>query len=292
MKALSLDIDSTTESFKSVEIQPVVIFSILDHFIRRDPEEENGRVIGTLLGRVEDGVVIVSNCFIVPHTETDKALYIKSSWVSGPSTFNVMCNLFAEINPEERIVGWYSTSKDSTANNVWVNEWYKKEMNSQPIFLSVDTTLKSVDWVKCYYLYQVQIGGRGVLQHQFRPLRHTFLTDQSERTILNAARQNTAPVRISDLDSLVKSLQDLVEMLDTVKKYVDNVASGQTKGSTKLAKLIDETLALIPVNTSGKFEDLFTRGLQDILACVYLAKLTNAHLLLANLATQNATDRD
>lgn len=82
-------------------------------------------------------------------------------------------------------------------------------------------------------------------------------------------------------------------MLDNVKKYVDSVASGQRKGSSKVAKMINETLALIPVNiSSGKFEDLFTRGLQDILACVYLAKLTNAHLLLANLATQNATEKD
>jgi hypothetical protein len=81
-------------------------------------------------------------------------------------------------------------------------------------------------------------------------------------------------------------------MLDNVKTYVDSVASGQKRASSKVAKLIDETLALIPVNTSGKFEDLFTRGLQDILACVYLAKLTSAHLLLANLATQNTTEKD
>lgn len=82
-------------------------------------------------------------------------------------------------------------------------------------------------------------------------------------------------------------------MLDTIKQYIDSVAAGSKKGSSKLAKMIDETLALIPLNPSGKFEDLFTRGLQDILACVYLAKLTNAHLLLANLAAaQSATERD
>lgn len=82
-------------------------------------------------------------------------------------------------------------------------------------------------------------------------------------------------------------------MLDNIKQYTDSVAAGTRKGSAKLAKMIDETLAIIPTNASGKFEDLFTKGLQDVLACVYLAKLTNAHLLLANLANQqNVTDRD
>lgn len=86
-------------------------------------------------------------------------------------------------------------------------------------------------------------------------------------------------------------------MLDNIKQYVDSVAAGSRKGSSKVAKMIDETLALIPTNASGKFEDLFTKGLQDILSCVYLAKLTNAHLLLAHLASQqqqqqNATERD
>lgn len=101
-KALSLDIDSTTEPFKSVEIQPVVIFSILDHFIRRQQKEDD-RVIGTLLGRVEDGVVLVSNCFTVPHAEDSTGVFIK------PSTYDYhrgMCKLYAEVNPEEQIVGW------------------------------------------------------------------------------------------------------------------------------------------------------------------------------------------
>lgn len=78
-----------------VKVQPVVLFSILDHFMRRD--EGQTRVIGafaclcglsacarglhqvgprvrllvpgTLLGSVHNGVVEVRNCFPVPHVE-------------------------------------------------------------------------------------------------------------------------------------------------------------------------------------------------------------------------------
>lgn len=41
-----------------VRIHPIAIFSILNHFARRTPRDS--RVIGTLLGEVKDGVVVVS----------------------------------------------------------------------------------------------------------------------------------------------------------------------------------------------------------------------------------------
>lgn len=59
----------------------------------------------------------------------------------------------------------YTTSgSEGLTNDISINDFHKREMNSQPIFVSVDTTLKSVEWVKCFYLFGVQIESRGVLQ--------------------------------------------------------------------------------------------------------------------------------
>jgi translation initiation factor 3 subunit F len=54
----------------TVSVNPVVLFSILDHYLRR--QEKQHRVIGTLLGvRSEDGSEVeVRNCFPVSHDET------------------------------------------------------------------------------------------------------------------------------------------------------------------------------------------------------------------------------
>jgi hypothetical protein len=49
------------------KIHPVVIFTILDHYVRRQESQE--RVIGTLLGVETDGVIEIRNCFPVPHSE-------------------------------------------------------------------------------------------------------------------------------------------------------------------------------------------------------------------------------
>ena len=37
---------------QSVRVHPLVLFSILDHYTRRPEQQEDGRVIGTLLGWV------------------------------------------------------------------------------------------------------------------------------------------------------------------------------------------------------------------------------------------------
>lgn len=51
-----------------VKIHPIVIFGVLDHYLRRQEGQE--RVIGTLLGtRDEDGKVEITNSYAVPHTE-------------------------------------------------------------------------------------------------------------------------------------------------------------------------------------------------------------------------------
>lgn len=56
----------------AVTVNPVVLLSMLDHYIRRNENQQ--RVIGTLLGvRSDDGSEVeIKNCFPVSHTEEDE----------------------------------------------------------------------------------------------------------------------------------------------------------------------------------------------------------------------------
>jgi translation initiation factor 3 subunit F len=66
-----LFLSASTTPYENVLIQPVVIYNILDHFIRRN--EQQFRVVGTLVGIInERGIVEVRNCYPVPHSESDK----------------------------------------------------------------------------------------------------------------------------------------------------------------------------------------------------------------------------
>jgi len=284
LKGLHLDLESA-EPYKVVEIQPVVIFSILDQYLRREKDSE--RVVGTLMGTIDDGTVSVNNCFTVPHTEGQTVAF-------NLDIHRQRLKLHAQIYPEEQIVGWYSTyKKDPTSihNSNLLNDFYGREMNDVPTFLVVDPTMIGNELgIHCYYAHAIQFSDR-VIQQQFRPLRHALKTFQAERLALErlvqdkeSAAAGTVIEPLSDIDSLTRTLKELVEMLTTISAYLDSVTQGTTKGSSKIGRLIDDTLSMLPLDPS-QFQSLFTKGLQDILMVVYLANLTKTHLLLAQNST-------
>jgi hypothetical protein len=69
MEDSSLHLKTGTQSFVTCKIQPLIVFNILEHFSRRN---EGYRVIGTLVGYNNDGVIEIKNSFPVPHTEGEE----------------------------------------------------------------------------------------------------------------------------------------------------------------------------------------------------------------------------
>lgn len=63
---------NSSSSITYCKVYPIVLFNILDHFIRRN---EDHRVIGTLVGNSNEGIVEIKNCFPVPHTEGEQVFF-------------------------------------------------------------------------------------------------------------------------------------------------------------------------------------------------------------------------
>ena len=68
----SLFLDVGNDAPPEYKLHPVVLFSILDHYSRRN--DTQNRVIGTLLGQKNGDVIEVTNCFPVPHTESEQVI--------------------------------------------------------------------------------------------------------------------------------------------------------------------------------------------------------------------------
>ena len=79
-------------------VHPVALFSILDHFLRREKSQE--RVIGTLLGTRNENEIEVRNCFAVLHNETAERVEVDMDY------HRTMFELHQKVNPKEVIVGW------------------------------------------------------------------------------------------------------------------------------------------------------------------------------------------
>jgi len=84
-------------------VHPLVVFSILDHYQRRNDGQT--RVVGTLLGQqVEPGVIEVKQAFPVPHQEEEEAATVEIDY------HHSMLALYKQVSPRDVVVGWYSTS--------------------------------------------------------------------------------------------------------------------------------------------------------------------------------------
>ena len=84
-------------------VEPVVLFSIIDHYSRRDKGQDF--VVGTLLGTEEDGVVTISSAFPVPHTEVEDQIALNTDF------HTTMLGLHQRVNTKQTVVGWYSTGE-------------------------------------------------------------------------------------------------------------------------------------------------------------------------------------
>ena len=76
-------LDLQTGNQVTCKIHPTVIFAILDHYVRRN--DAQNRVIGTLLGVENDGVIEIKSSFPELHSESQEVRY----W---PTIFSLLQN--------------------------------------------------------------------------------------------------------------------------------------------------------------------------------------------------------
>jgi translation initiation factor 3 subunit F len=259
-----------------VNVLPVVYFSIVYHYSRRSEKQE--RVIGTLLGKVVGNQVEVSNCFPVPHSETEDQVMVDMKY------HETMYNLHQRVNPKEVIVGWYATGSDITEYSVLIHDFYNRECD-QPVHLLLDTSLKT-NRLDMKAVVSTPIGSpSGTAGSLFTPVKCTTLFHEPERVGVEAlARTLSAPDHteslLSELEQVSSATQGLTDMLSKASDYVDRVLGGEVKGDPEVGRFLLDTLSVSPEMDSKQFEDMFNGTLQDLLMVTYLANLTRTQVAL------------
>jgi translation initiation factor 3 subunit F len=175
----------TSSSVPSCKVHPVVLFDILDHWIRRT---DGQRVIGTLTGVISEGTVEIKNCFPVPHTEGEQ--------VGVDMEFHHnMLELQRRVSPKEVIVGWfvtnvvfktqetrrYATGSEINEASVMLHEFYWREINHSPIHLVVDTNLTNYSLsIKAFVSTHISFNDKA-LGSQFLPVPLEIQTFDAEK---------------------------------------------------------------------------------------------------------------
>ncbi|CAO3663837.1 unnamed protein product [Umbelopsis vinacea] len=245
-------------------INPVVLFSILDHYLRRNEGQE--RVIGTLLGvRSDDGTEVeIRNCFNVPHQENDSEVAVDMEH------HRAMFELHQRVNPKEVIVGWYATGSELNSYSALIQDFYSGEVAPfQAVHLTMDTDLA----VKGSHLWV----SRHISVHRY------FDAERSGLEILATAKSSDerSASLLSDMDHLEIAIAKVQEMLERVSQYVQQVLNGKEPANNAIGRYIMDSVSVVPKVDATSFEKMFNSHLQDLLMVVYLANMTRTQLSVA-----------
>jgi len=273
---------SSATAFR-VEVAPIVLFSIVSNYVRRESDQH--RVIGTLLGRVNTNemVIEVTGSFPVPHNETEDQVAVDMEF------HKQMCELHAQTNAKEVIVGWYASGDNITEHSVLIHEFYSREAQNA-IHLTVDTALKGNEMgIRAFITQPFGLTNQNPTEKQapiiFSPLKTRVKHVDADRIALELLQTGRdAPngiVRMqTDMEAADTAAEDLLRMVNIVLEYIRKLKNGSIPEDQELGRLLLAAVESIPA-LSDPSGALFNNNLQDILMVVYLSNLTRAQLSIS-----------
>ncbi|KAK4610247.1 Eukaryotic translation initiation factor 3 subunit F [Fulvia fulva] len=278
----------------TVNIQPQALFSILDHASRRPAEQE--RVIGTLLGsRSEDGTEVeIRNCYAVPHTETAEQVEVDMDYQKR------MLELHLKAAPKEVLIGWYATSSELNTFSALIQNFYSQQGEGTFPHPAVHLTVSTIAGqdVKADTYISAPIGvtpERAADSCLFIPVPHEIKYGEAEKSgleLIAAARdrEDRSQLLQTDIETLERAIEQVLEMLERVSNYVSNVLDEEAEPSSALGQFLMNTLSLAPKVEAEDIEKDFNNHIQDVLLVSYLANTIRTQIDLSNrLATAALT---
>ncbi|XP_068545704.1 eukaryotic translation initiation factor 3 subunit F [Anas acuta] len=259
-----------------VRLHPVVLASIVDSFERRN--EGAARVIGTLLGTVDKHSVEVTNCFSVPHNESEDEVAVDMEFAKN------MYELHKKVSPSEIILGWYATGHDITEHSVLIHEYYSREAHN-PIHLTVDTSLQNSRMsIKAYVSAPMGVPGKtmGVM---FTPLTVKYVYYDTERIGVDLIMKTCfSPNRViglsSDLQQVGSASARIQDTLTMVLQYAEDVLSGKVAADNTVGRFLMDLINQVPKISAEDFETMLNSNINDLLMVTYLANLTQSQIAL------------
>lgn len=257
-------------------VHPVVFFSIVDSFERRN--EDARRVIGTLLGTIEKGNIEVTNCFTVPHNESEDEVAIDIDFAKN------MYELHKKVNVSEVIVGWYSTGSDVTEHSVLIHEYYARECKN-PVHLTVDTSLKNARMaMKAFVSSQMGVPGK-TTGTMFIPVPLEAVAHDPERVGVDFLQlTKERPKRVvglaNDLQQVNSTCQHIQSLLTKLEEYVEGVIANRIQADSSTGRMLMELVNAVPKISPEDFEELINTNMKDLLMVVYLSNLAKTQLIV------------
>uniref|UniRef100_A0A8C8YF04 MPN domain-containing protein n=1 Tax=Prolemur simus TaxID=1328070 RepID=A0A8C8YF04_PROSS len=233
-------------------LHPVISASIVDSYERRN--EGAARVIGTLLGTADKHAVEVTNCFSVPHDESEDEVAADMEFAKN------VYELHEKVSPNELILGCCATGHDITEHSVLIHEYYSRENGRMSIKAHVSTLMG--------------VPGRtmGVM---FTPLTVKYAYYDTERIGVDLIMKTCfSPNPVIGLSS------DLRQVGGTSARIQHDVLSGKVSAHNTVGRSLMSLVNQVPKIAPDDFETMLNSNINDLLMVTYLANLTQSQIAL------------
>lgn len=265
----------------SVKIHPVVLFQIVDAYERRNADSH--RVIGTLLGTCDKGVVEVTNCFCVPHKEHADQVEAELNYAMDVYELN------RRVNASENIVGWWATGAEVTNHSSVIHEYYSRECR-EPVHVTLDTSLQGARMGLRAYVCVALGVPRGKQGCMFTPIDVGLTCYEPEIVGLNlcqktmgAAGRSRQVAPMLDLAQVAEAAASLSGLLEQVLAHVEDVLAERAAPNNAAGRELLELVNSVPNLAADTFADAFASSVKDLLMVMPpFFFLTNASKVLVS----------
>jgi len=279
-------------SLITCKVHPTVLLQIIDAYERRPESKDKAgvsKVIGTLLGTVEKGVVEVANCYAVPHSEAGDEAQIQN-------LFNKeMYELVRKSNVTEVPVGWFCTNTEVNELSIVYHNYYQKFVAAcqqtrdqlPVVLLTLDTSMQTGRMgIKCY------IRIRAGIPKEDREQCTIFVPLNAEMTALDAEQIGISLVQhgrsnpkrtvelFSGVEQINKTTDQMLEWIKKIQAYINEVLAGNRPPDSAVGRRLMELVSNVSHVQPREFENMLASSMKDYLMVVYLAQLAKTQLSL------------
>ncbi|XP_018017383.1 eukaryotic translation initiation factor 3 subunit F-1 [Hyalella azteca] len=260
----------------TAKVHPVVYYTIVDAYERRNIDAH--RVIGTLLGSYDKGCIEVTNCFCVPHNESQEEVAVELDFAKD------MHDLHRKISPGESIVGWWATGHEITDHSLLIHDYYCR-VTTSPLHITVDTTLKKGKIeMKAYTSMLIGLPGKTPAT-MFASIPAEITSLAPEVVGVCASQKSKAPNRslvepCSDLQLIADASSKIEAQLGVLLAYIEDVLAGKCPADSQIGRELTRMVNQVPQMAAGEFEEMLNTNMKDLLMVVYLSQLTKVNVSL------------
>lgn len=286
--------ETVQDQSMKIEVHPLVLLSVVDHFNRMGKIGNQKRVVGLLLGSWSTKTHLdISNSFAIPFDEDEKD---PSVWFLDHQYLEQMYAMFKKVNAKERIVGWYHTGPKLHPNDIAINDLLRKYC-SQSVLVIIDAKMKNIGLPTEAYRAVEEVHDDGTpTTKTFEHVPSEIGAEEAEEVgvehLLRDIKDTTVGTLSQKITNQLMGLKGLEMKLKDMHTYLEQVVDGKLPMNHQISYLLQDIFNLLPDVTNPQFVKSINVNTNDQMLVVYTASLIRSIIALHNLINNKINNKE